>query len=430
VTKDNVRKAVLPSGLRIVTEEIPTVRSAAFGVWVNVGSRDETSSVAGASHFLEHLLFKGTKRRTAMEISSTIEAVGGEMNAFTGKEYTCFYARVLDENLSLAIDVIADLITSSVVASADVDGERGVVLEEIHMRDDDPSDLIHDVFSEVFYGDTPLGRPILGTVESIGGMSRNAVHGYYKRRYRPSDVVIAVAGNIKHEDVVRQAKKAFAADGFMAERAKPAEARSASPAKFKGFGEYKILSKETEQAHLLLGMPGVSRTDDRRFALGVLNSALGGGMSSRLFQEIREKRGLAYSVYSYSQQFAGSGLFGVYVGCQPSKAHEVLKIARDLLSDVAENGLHDEELERAKGQVRGGLVLGLEDTGSRMSRIGKSELTYGDLKTIDQLLAEIEAVTAKDVRGVASELLGKRPTLAVVGPFKGRAATKFQEAVE
>jgi predicted Zn-dependent peptidase len=429
VTKHNIHKAVLPSGLRIVTEELPTVRSAAFGIWVNVGSRDESPSVAGASHFLEHLLFKGTKRRTAMEISSTIEAVGGEMNAFTGKEYTCFYARVLDENLPLAIEVITDLITSSVVQPADVDSERGVVLEEIHMRDDDPSDLIHDVFTETLYGDTPLGRAILGTVESISGMSRNSVHGYYKRRYLPSDLVVAVAGNIKHDEVVRQTKRAFAADGFMAERAKPADVRSASPVKHKGLGEYRVLAKDTEQAHVLLGMPGLSRTDERRFALGVLNTALGGGMSSRLFQEIREKRGLAYSVYSYSQQFAGSGLFGVYAGCQPSKVHEVLKITRDLLADVAENGLRDDELERAKGQARGGLVLGLEDTGSRMSRIGKSELMFGDLKTIDEMLAEIDAVTAQDVRGVASALLGKRPTLAVIGPFKGRVASKFQEAV-
>jgi predicted Zn-dependent peptidase len=429
VTKHNIHKAVLPSGLRIVTEELPTVRSAAFGVWVNVGSRDESPSVAGASHFLEHLLFKGTKRRTAMEISSTIEAVGGEMNAFTGKEYTCFYARVLDENLPLAVDVIADLMTSSVVLASDVDAERGVVLEEIHMRDDDPSDLIHDVFTETLYGDTPLGRPILGSIDSISGMSRNSVHGYYKRRYRPSDLVVAVAGNIKHDDVVRQVKRAFAADGFLAERAKPSSVRNASPVKHRGLGEYRVMPKETEQAHVLLGMPGLSRTDERRFALGVLNAALGGGMSSRLFQEIREKRGLAYSVYSYSQQFAGSGAFGVYAGCQPSKVHEVLKIARDLLADVAANGLRDEELNRAKGQARGGLVLGLEDTGSRMSRIGKSELMFGDLKTIDQMLAEIDAVTAEDVRGVASALLGVRPTLAVIGPFKGRAEAKFQEAV-
>ena len=429
MTKNNIRKAVLPSGLRIVTEELPTVRSAAFGVWVNVGSRDETPSVAGASHFLEHLLFKGTKRRNAMEISSTIEAVGGEMNAFTGKEYTCFYARVLDKNLPLAVDVISDLITSSIVLPEDVDAERGVVLEEIHMRDDDPGDLIHDLFTETLYGDTPLGRPILGTVESISGMSRNSVNGYYKRRYRPSDLVVAVAGNINHDEVVSQAKRTFAADGFLSERAKPSEPRSAGAVKHQGMGEFRVLAKETEQAHVLLGMPGISRNDERRFALGVLNSALGGGMSSRLFQEIREKRGLAYSVYSYTQQFAGSGLFGVYAGCQPVKVHEVLKITRDILADVAENGLRDEELDRAKGQAKGGLVLGLEDTGSRMSRIGKSELMFGDLKTIDQMLADIDAVTPEDVRGVASNVLGKRPTLAVIGPFKGKAASKFQEAV-
>ena len=429
MTTNNIRRAVLPSGLRIVTEELPTVRSAAFGVWVNVGSRDESPSVAGASHFLEHLLFKGTKRRTALEISSTIEAVGGEMNAFTGKESTCFYARVLDQNLPLAIDVISDLITSSRVVPADVDAERGVVLEEIHMRDDDPSDLIHDLFTETIYGDTPLGRPILGSIESITEMTRTSVNGYYKRRYRPSELVVAVAGNIKHDDVIRQVKRAFASDGFLSERAKPAQVRSAGAVKHQGLGEFRVLTKETEQAHILLGMPGVSREDDRRFALGVLNLALGGGMSSRLFQEIREKRGLAYSVYSYSQQFAGSGIFGIYAGCQPQKVHEVLAITRDLLADVATHGLGSEELERAKGQARGGLVLGLEDTGSRMSRIGKSELMFGDLKTIDEMLADIDSVTEEAVRDVASAVLGKRPTLAVIGPFKDRAAAKFQKAV-
>ncbi len=364
-----------------------------------------------------------------MEISATIEAVGGEMNAFTGKEYTCFYARVLDENLPLAIDVIADLITSSVVEQADVDAERGVVLEEIHMRDDDASDLIHDVFSETFFGDTPLGRPILGSVESISAMSRTAVKGYYKRHYRPTELVVSVAGNIKHDEVVRQVKRAFSLDGFLAEKSKPTLARSAGAVRHHGAGAVHVLNKNIEQANVLLGMPGISRTDERRFALGVLNGALGGGMSSRLFQEIREKRGLAYSVYSYSQQFAGSGIFGVYAGCQPQKVHEVLAITRDLLADVAENGLRDEEVERAKGQARGGLVLGLEDTGSRMSRIGKSELMFGDLKSVDQMLAEIDGVTPDQIRSVASALLTKRPTLAVIGPFKGRAESKFQEAV-
>ena len=420
-------RTILPSGLRIVTEEVSTVRSATFGVWVNVGSRDETSPVAGASHFLEHLLFKGTKTRTAMEISSSIEAVGGEMNAFTGKEYTCFYARVIDVDLPLAVDVISDLITSSVVAASDVDAERNVVLEEIAMRDDDPSDLIHDLYLEAYYGNSELGRPILGTIDSIKGMSRNSVFNYYKKRYRPEDLVIAVAGNIKHKKVVRMVEEAMSKDNFLdVPDAKP-NLRAATHSKVPGVGKVGILDKKTEQAHLLLGGQGVERNDDRRFALSVLASALGGGMSSRLFQEVREKRGLAYSVYSYVQQFAGSGTLAFYAGCQPSKAVEVVKIIRDITMDVAEHGLTEEEITRAKGAVSGSLVLSQEDTGSQMSRIGKSELVYGEVMTFDEILSRVKSVTPADVRAIASEILPKPSTLAIVGPFK--SASKFEKVI-
>jgi predicted Zn-dependent peptidase len=420
-------RTILPSGLRIVTEEVSTVRSATFGVWVNVGSRDETSPVAGASHFLEHLLFKGTKTRTAMEISSSIEAVGGEMNAFTGKEYTCFYARVIDVDLPLAVDVISDLITSSVVAASDVDAERNVVLEEIAMRDDDPSDLIHDLYLEAYYGDSELGRPILGTIDSIKGMSRNSVFNYYKKRYRPEDLVIAVAGNIKHKKVVRMVEEAMSKDNFLDVPSAKPNLRAATHSKVPGVGKVGILDKKTEQAHLLLGGQGVERNDDRRFALSVLASALGGGMSSRLFQEVREKRGLAYSVYSYVQQFAGSGTLAFYAGCQPSKAVEVVKIIRDITMDVAEHGLTEEEITRAKGAVSGSLVLSQEDTGSQMSRIGKSELVYGEVMTFDEILSRVKSVTPADVRAIASEILPKPSTLAIVGPFK--SASKFEKVV-
>ncbi len=420
-------RTILPSGLRIVTEEVSTVRSATFGVWVNVGSRDETSPVAGASHFLEHLLFKGTKTRTAMEISSSIEAVGGEMNAFTGKEYTCFYARVIDVDLPLAVDVISDLITSSVVAASDVDAERNVVLEEIAMRDDDPSDLIHDLYLEAYYGDSELGRPILGTIDSIKGMSRNSVFNYYKKRYRPEDLVIAVAGNIKHKKVVRIVEEAMSKDNFLDVPSAKPNLRAATHSKVPGVGKVGILDKKTEQAHLLLGGQGVERNDDRRFALSVLASALGGGMSSRLFQEVREKRGLAYSVYSYVQQFAGSGTLAFYAGCQPSKAVEVVKIIRDITMDVAEHGLTEEEITRAKGAVSGSLVLSQEDTGSQMSRIGKSELVYGEVMTFDEILSRVKSVTPADVRAIASEILPKPSTLAIVGPFK--SASKFEKVI-
>ena len=249
-----VRKTVLPSGLRIVTEEVAGVRSAAFGIWVNVGSRDEAPSVAGASHFLEHLLFKATKTRSAMDISSAIESVGGEMNAFTGKEYTCFYARVIDTDLPLAIDVISELITSSLVKAEDVDAERNVVLEEISMRDDDPSDLIHDLFAETYYGDTPLGRPILGTVASIKGMSRNSVFNYYKKRYLPSDLVIAVAGNLKHKKVVELVERAIARDGFLNVSKSDYKVRSSAVVKAPKGGNVGLLNRKTEQAHLFMGM--------------------------------------------------------------------------------------------------------------------------------------------------------------------------------
>ena len=422
----SVRRTVLPSGLRIVTEEVPSVRSAAIGIWVNVGSRDETPAVAGASHFLEHLLFKGTTRRSALEISATIEAVGGEMNAFTSKEYTCFYARVIDTDLPMAIDVVSDLITSSIVSALDVDAERKVVLEEIAMRDDDPSDLVHDLYAETYYGDTTLGRPILGTIKSIKEMSRSSVFNYYKKKYLPQDLVVAVAGNIKHKRVVAMVEEALSRDNFLDVKGAP-QIRPNTPVKTKPMHSVGLLTRKTEQAHMFYGMEGVARADDRRFAMGVLASALGGGMSSRLFQEIREKRGLAYSVYAYAQQFAGSGQIGFYAGCNPTKAIEVVEIIREILADVTENGMSHEEIERAKGAVRGSLVLSQEDSGSRMSRIGKNEIVYGQVMGFDDILKAISRVNPTDVRQIASEYLTKSPTLALVGPFKNEA--KFEKVL-
>jgi predicted Zn-dependent peptidase len=422
-----VVRTVLPSGLRIVTEEVPSVRSAAIGIWVNVGSRDETSAVAGASHFLEHLLFKGTTRRTALEISSTIEAVGGEMNAFTSKEYTCFYARVIDTDLPMAIDVVSDLITSSIVSALDVDAERKVVLEEIAMRDDDPSDLVHDLYAETYYGDTQLGRPILGTIKSISDMTRSSVFNYYKKKYLPQDLVVAVAGNIKHKRVVAMVEEALSRDNFLDVKGSP-QIRPNTPVKTKPMQSVGLMTRKTEQAHMFYGMEGVARSDERRFAMGVLASALGGGMSSRLFQEIREKRGLAYSVYAYAQQFAGSGQIGFYAGCNPTKAIEVIEIIREVLADVAENGMSHEEIERAKGAVRGSLVLSQEDSGSRMSRIGKNEIVYGQVMGFDEILQAISRVNPTDVREIASEFLTKSPTLALVGPFKSEA--KFEKVLK
>ena len=421
----SVSRTTLPSGLRIVTEEVSTVRSVAFGIWANVGSRDESPAVAGASHFLEHLLFKGTSTRSALDISAAVDAVGGEMNAFTGKEYTCFYARVIDSDFIIAAEVICDMIRDSLVRKEDVDSERTVVLEEIAMRDDDPSDLVHDLFAETLYGDTPVGRPILGTVDSITNMSRKSVNDYYKKKYLPENLVVAVAGNVKHEHVVERVTELLG--DFLSSTAKPAALRPIKKVRAVGLGEVGLIYRKSEQANILLGFPSIDRNDERRFALSVLTSALGGGMSSRLFQEVREKRGLAYSVYASMQQFAGAGILSLYAGCNPEKTKEVTSIFREVLADVTSSGLSGEELERAKGQVAGSLVLGQEDTGSRMVRIGKSELVYGEIKSMDEILASVRAVDQGAISELADEIFTAQPTLAVVGPYK--QGTKFASAV-
>jgi predicted Zn-dependent peptidase len=421
-----VRRTVLPGGLRVITETLPAVRSAAFGIWAGVGSRDEGPAHAGATHYLEHLLFKGTRKRTALEISATMDAVGGELNAFTGKEYTCYYARVLDADLPLAIDVLSDMVTSSLIESKDVDAERGVILEEIAMNEDDPSDTVHEAFVRQLFGDTPLGRPILGTVDSINGITRDQIAEHYRARYTPDHLVVAAAGRLDHDTVVQQAERAFrhVLDGA----AQPAAPRLAGAAASPGEGRgVRLVSRGIEQANLVLGCAALSRTDDRRFPLGVLNAALGGGMSSRLFQEVREKRGLAYSVYSFTSQHADAGLWGVYAGCLPSKADDVLAICRDEIAKVVSGGLTGAELERGKGQLRGSMVLGLEDPSSRMSRLGKSELVYPRLEPVDDILASIEAVTHDDVRAVAADILAKPKVLAVVGPFDD--TTAFADAL-
>ncbi|HEY2794496.1 MAG TPA: pitrilysin family protein, partial [Micromonosporaceae bacterium] len=403
-------------------EAIPAMRSVSFGVWVGVGSRDEEPGRGGVSHFLEHLLFKGTNRRTALDISASIEAVGGETNAFTTKEYTCYYARVLDSDAPLAIDVMCDLVADSVLAPADVETERGVILEEIAMHDDEPGDEVHDLLAEVIYGaDTPLGRLISGTEETVTPMTRKQIQAFYRSRYVASNMVVSAAGNLDHGKVVKLVRESFERSGLHAGTAEPAVHRPPSPAAKVRPARVAVREKDTEQAHIVLGCEGIGRLDERRFAVGVLNNSLGGGMSSRLFQEIREKRGLAYSVYSYTSQYADSGIFAVYAGCAPGKADEVLALIREELATVAEHGLTDAEVVRGKGMMKGSLVLGLEDTGSRMSRIGKGELLYDDMLSVDDLLARIDAVTTEDVRAVAAELLVRPMSLAVVGPFDENA---------
>jgi predicted Zn-dependent peptidase len=415
-TDDSVLRTVLPGGLRVITEALPSVRSAAVGIWAGVGSRDEDRDHSGATHYLEHLLFKGTARRTALDISAEMDAVGGELNAFTAKEYTCYYARVLDADLPLAIDVLSDMVTSSLIEPKDVDAERGVILEEIAMNEDDPSDLVHEAFSEQLFGDTPLGRPILGTVDSINSISRTRIAEHYRARYTPDYLVVAAAGNVDHDRVVELVGAAFGP--VLTGTAGPVPPRLSGPDGDTAIGTgVRLLSRPVEQANLVLGCAGLARTDSRRFALGVLNAALGGGMSSRLFQEVREKRGLAYSVYSFSSQHADCGQWGIYAGCLPAKTEEVLAICHDEIAKVIDSGLTDEELDRGKGQLRGSIVLGLEDPSSRMSRLGKSELVYPRLEPVDEILAEIDAVTHDQVREVATTVLAQPKALAIVGPF-------------
>ena len=411
-----VRRTVLPGGLRVVTETMPGVRSATVGAWIGVGSRDESPALHGASHFLEHVLFKGTPTRSAMDISIALDTVGGEFNAFTAKEYTCFHARVLDQDLPLAVDVLGDMVTSSLVTAEDVEAEREVILDEIAMHDDDPDDVVHNLYAEKAWSGTPLGRPIAGTVSSIESLTRAQILRYYRTRYRPENIVVAAAGNVDHASVVRLVRKAFGRAEFLADASvRPLPPRRAERHKKTSPGEI-TLSRPFEQANIVLGVNGLVRTDDRRYALGALNAVLGGGTSSRLFQEVRERRGLAYSVYSFASHYTDTGMFGVGVGCIPNRMQDVLDVVRSEMGLLAARGISAEELERGKGQLRGGLVLSMEETGTRMSRIAKAELLYDELPGIDEVIRRIDAVTVEDVQILAKELFDQPETLAVVGP--------------
>ena len=413
---EGVRRTVLRGGLRVVTEHVPGVRSAAIGVFVGVGSRDESPALNGASHFLEHLLFKGTPTRTAMDISSALDSVGGEFNAYTAREYTCYHARVLDEDLPMAVDVLGDMLTSSLITAEDVEAEREVILDEIAMHDDDPDDVVHNLFAAKAWGGTSLARPIAGTAESIRALSRSSINRYYRSRYTAPAMTVAVAGNVVHRDVVRLVRKAFSRSHFLADLdARPLPPRLAANPRATKPGE-EHTTRPFEQVNLVLGMRGMTRSDQRRYTLGVLNAAFGGGSSSRLFQEVRERRGLAYSVYSFATSYSDAGMVGVAVGSLPSKSTEVLEVVRSELSRMVESGLTAEELDRGRGQMRGGLVLSLEDTGSRMTRLGEVELFQERLLSLDEVLARLDEVSLTDVHELATDLFNRPETLAVVGP--------------
>ncbi|MFM9035799.1 MAG: M16 family metallopeptidase [Mycobacterium sp.] len=414
-----VRRTVLPGGLRVVTEFVPSVRSASVGVWVNVGSRDEGPSVAGAAHFLEHLLFKATPTRSSFEIGQAVDAVGGELNAFTAKEHTCYYAHVLDDDLEMAVDLVADVVLNGVCAAADVELERDVVLEEIAMRDDDPEDTLGDVFLSAMFGDHPVGRPVIGSVGSVSAMTRGQLHSFHVRRYVPERMVLAVAGNVEHRHVVALAREYF---GARLVRGRGPQPPRKGTGRLNGRPELTLVSRDCEQTHLTLGVRVPGRHWPDRWALSVLNTALGGGLSSRLFQQIRETRGLAYSVYSAVDTFSDSGAFSVYAGCLPERFDEVVRLTAEVLEEVARDGITESECRIAKGSLRGGLLLGLEDSASRMNRLGRTELNYGRYRSLADTLRDIEKVTLEDVNAVARKVLSGRPGAAVLGPHRSKRA--------
>lgn len=418
-----MRRTVLPGGLRVVTEFVPSSRSASVGVWVNVGSRDEGRGVAGAAHFLEHLLFKGTPTRSSVEIARAVDAVGGELNAFTAREHTCYYAHVLDDDLELAVDLVADVVLNGVCASADVELERDVVLEEIAMRDDDPEDTLGDVFLSTMFAGHPVGRPVIGSVESVSAMTRNQLHSFHLRRYIPERMVVAAAGNIDHRRVLKLVGHYF---GSRLITGRPPQPPRKGAGRVAGKPTLTLVNRDSEQTHFSLGVRTPGRHWPHRWALTVLNTALGGGLSSRLFQQIRETRGLAYSVYSAVDTFADSGAFSVYAGCLPERFDEVVRVTTEVLETVARDGITEHECRIAKGSLRGGLILGLEDSASRMNRLGRTELNYGEYRSVASTLKRIDEVTVAEVNRVARRVLSGRFGAAVLGPYRSKRSLPQQ----
>jgi predicted Zn-dependent peptidase len=417
VTTEAARLSTLDSGVRVVTEAMPSVRSIALGFWIRSGSRDEPVEQAGISHFLEHLLFKGTERFSSREIDEVFDAMGAEVNAGTGKETTSVYSRFLDRHLEHAFDVLQDMVLRP--AYPDIDSERQVVIEEIAMYEDEPSDKVHDVLSEAIFGDHPLGRPIIGTADVISSVPVPTIAEWHDGRYTGANIVVAAAGNLDHDRLVELVSAAVGLD-----RTGP-EAVSASPN-----GVSPVLrfhEKETEQYHLCMGGPGIPRGDERRFALRVLDTILGGSTSSRLFQEVREKRGLAYSVFSYASHYLDSGQVALYVGTRPENVAEAMDVIGTELGRLQSEGVSEQELERARENVKGRTVLSMESTLSRMNRLGGSVLMGVPLLSVDEVLAAFDAVTLDDVMALARELWNpERMSAAGVG---GSEAA-FREALE
>lgn len=398
----------LPNGIRVLTEELADCPSVTVGIWVENGSRYESASESGLSHFLEHLFFKGTTRRSAARIAQDIDGVGGVINAFTGKEHTCYWAKVLPEHLPTAVDVLSDIFTHSLFAEEEIDRERGVVAQEISQVEDTPDDFVHELFNLALWPDHPLARPVAGTVENVERFSRGDLLGFIAQRYRPDRIVLAAAGNLRHDAFVAMAERYFGTlDGVSADSA------TTAPAAVPGLH---LREKPLEQAHLCLGCGGISVVDTDRYTVQLINLALGGGMSSRLFQEIRERRGRAYSVYSFLSSYCDAGYVGVYVGTSPQWVPEVVAVSLAEIDRLCEHGLEADELVRTRHQMKGGVLLSLETSDSRMYRLARNELYFGRDIPLAEVAACIDAVTNEDVIRVARRLFRpRRMTLTVLG---------------
>jgi predicted Zn-dependent peptidase len=417
-------KAVLDNGIRVVSQEMPDHRSVSLGIWVENGSRHESPSENGISHFIEHLLFKGTERRSAAQIAEEMDAIGGVLNAFTAKEHTCYYAKILDENLPLAIDLLTDIFLHSVFDRDEIERERSVILQEISQAEDTPDDYIHDLFSIDFFKDHPLARPICGTLETVNSFRRQDFLTFFKSRYRPRRVVIAGAGHFRHDELVEafKARLGSVSDPLNDDRS-TSEDGVGTPEMRSGIFQH---AKSLEQVHLCLGVPGVHQTHPQRYAAYVLNTLLGGGMSSRLFQEIREKRGKAYSVYSFSSAYKDVGYLGVYAGTSLEWVEEVVELIVKELKRLAAGEIKDEEIRRTQGQLVGSMMLGLESTDSWMSHIARNEIYFGEPITTDEICRGVRAVSRDAVVDLASTLFGSQGiALSLLGDFKDAIKIKI-----
>jgi predicted Zn-dependent peptidase len=406
------QKELLINGIRIVTEEIPYVNSVSIGIWVKVGSRYENVNNNGVSHFIEHMLFKGTKNRSAKEIANSIDKIGGQLNAFTSKECTCFYAKVLDTHFDIALDVLADMFFNSSFSSEEIDKERGVVLEEINMYEDSPEDLVHDLFSQAVWSGNPLGMSILGTEESLENLNREKIVNFFEENYIPQNLVISVVGNFKHDDIVKKIKVYFE----KAEHKKNSTANIIMP-KFEP--EYTLKSKVTEQVHLCMGFNGVDIKSKAFYPMLILNNIFGGAMSSRLFQKIREDRGLAYSVFSYPSSFEDCGLFSIYAGSKPNNLKSVTELIMEEIRGIKEAGITEEELYDSKEQLKGSYILGLESTSGRMISIGKSELLLEKIYSPTEVLSRIDKVDMESVSSIIKHIFDtENMGAAVIGSMQ------------